>query len=119
MTKYKSPNQIRQALRAGLGRWPQRPTRFALKVLSRHQFQGVQRLLLEYAVEPGERIRAWLLAPADVDLRNRAAKRPALLCPQPHGGQFQLGKDFTIGSPRVPRIFPHQCAYALRFAQQG
>jgi dienelactone hydrolase len=119
MPKLKSRNQIRQALLAGLGRWPQRPARVALKVLARHESQGVQRLLLEYAVEPGERIRAWLLAPADVDLRYRTAKLAALLCPHPHGGQFQLGKDFTIGSPRVPRIFRQQCAYALRFAQQG
>jgi dienelactone hydrolase len=48
--------------------------------------------LVQYAVEQGERINAWLLIPADVNESN-----PAIIAIHQHGGEFYLGKSEPAG----------------------
>jgi dienelactone hydrolase len=52
------------------------------------------RTLVTYAVEPSERVRAWLLRPTG---SAPAGGRPAILAIHQHGGEFDLGKSEPAG----------------------
>ncbi len=52
-----------------------------------HQLQ-----LVQYAVEKGERVNAWLLKPAGAK-----KKYPAIIAPHQHAGEFYLGKSEPAG----------------------
>ena len=74
-----------------LGSFPDRPDP-AVETVSVTAADGFERRLLEYAVEPGERIRAYLLVPDDID-----EERPGILAVHPHAGEFDVGKSDPAG----------------------
>src|SRR5580700_2583275 len=57
----------------------------------------VVREKVTYAVEPGERVPAFVLLP-----KSGPARRPAILCHHQHGGEFQAGKDGPAGLGSEP-----------------
>ncbi len=64
---------------------------------------------IEYAVEPGERIRSFLLVPKHIE---RPA--PAIFAHHQHARQFHLGKSEVVGLAGDP-----DQAYAAELAQRG
>jgi dienelactone hydrolase len=60
--------------------------------IERVPIAGGTRELLEYAVAPGERVRAFLLLPA-----GRKRPRPGVLASHQHAGQYWLGKSEPAG----------------------
>lgn len=64
---------------------------------------------IEYDVEPGERIAAFLLVPNDA-----AAPFPAVFAHHQHAGEFDIGKSEVVGLAGDP----HQ-AYARELAERG
>ena len=67
------------------------------------------RQVIEYAVEPNERIRSFVLMPRDIE---RA--RPAIFAHHQHNNQFQWGKSEVAGLAGDPSQ-----AYAVELAQRG
>jgi len=67
------------------------------------------RQTVEYAVEPGERIRAYLCLP-----HRAAGPRPAVVCFHQHGGNRLLGKSEVVGLQGDPDL-----AYAKELAERG
>lgn len=78
-------------------------------ILERVQCEGYVRELVEYAVEPGERIRAYLLLPDDLD---RPA--PLIFAHHQHNAEFAIGKSEVVGLAGHP-----DQAYAAELAQRG
>ncbi|WP_137289146.1 alpha/beta hydrolase family protein [Natronorubrum halophilum] len=74
-----------------LGTVPDRPDP-AVETVSITAADGFERRLLEYDVEPGERVQAYLLVPDDVD-----GDRPGILAVHPHAGEFGVGKSDPAG----------------------
>ncbi|HEV8633775.1 MAG TPA: dienelactone hydrolase family protein [Chloroflexota bacterium] len=70
---------------------------------------GLVRERVTYQVEPGERVPAFLFAPA-----RRRPGRPAVLCLHQHAGQFELGKSEPAGLAGNPEQH-----YALELARRG
>lgn len=68
-----------------------------------------RRQLIEYAVEPGERIRAFLCIP-----HNIVPPAPAVFCFHQHAGNRLLGKSEVVGLASNP-----DQAYASELAQRG
>lgn len=64
---------------------------------------------IEYAVEPGERIRSYLLVP-----RNLSRPAPAIFAHHQHAREFHLGKSEVVGLAGDP-----DQAYAAELAQRG
>jgi dienelactone hydrolase len=62
-----------------------------------------------YAVEPGERVPAFVLLP-----KSGPARHAAILCHHQHGGEFQVGKDGPAGLGSDPNQH-----YALELARRG
>jgi len=62
------------------------------QVLSKKQCDGYTLFEIEYDVEPGERIRAYLLKP--LNFTNRL---PAIFCHHQHASNFELGKSEPAG----------------------
>ena len=62
-----------------------------------------------YAVEPGERVPAFVFIP-----KAGPARHPAILCHHQHGGEFQVGKDGPAGLGSDPNQH-----YALELARRG
>ncbi len=67
------------------------------------------RRTIEFAVEPGERIRAFLCLPHD-----RARAVPGIYCAHQHGGNRLLGKSEAVGLSGDPNQ-----AYARELAERG
>jgi dienelactone hydrolase len=67
------------------------------------------RELIEYAVAPGERVRAYLLIPS-----GRTRRRPGLLASHQHAGQYWLGKSEPAGLSANPMYH-----YGLELCRQG
>jgi dienelactone hydrolase len=63
-----------------------------------------------YAVEPGERVPAFVLLPK----AGPPIRRPAILCHHQHGGEFQVGKDGPAGLGSDANQH-----YALELARRG
>ena len=86
------------------------PARCALgpKVTERVHLPGIVREKVSYAVEPGERVSAYLFIPEG------AEPRPAILCIHQHHREFHLGKSEPAGLAGNPEQF-----YALELARRG
>lgn len=92
-----------------LGTVPAAPPPLAPKRLERVDLDDVVREKVTYAVEPGERVPAWLFIPA-----RGGPQFPAVLCHHQHGGQFQVGKDGPAGLGSTPDQH-----YAIELARRG
>ncbi|WP_254612490.1 hypothetical protein [Haloterrigena gelatinilytica] len=79
----------RDAILDCLGTIPDRPDP-AVETVSTTAADGFERRLVEYDGEPGERIRAYLLVPDDV---NADDEHPGVLAVHPHAGEFTVGKS--------------------------
>lgn len=73
------------------GSFPDRPNP-AVKTVSVSSAGGFERRLLESEVEPGDRIRAYLLVPDGAD-----GECPGVLAVHPHAGEFAVGKSDPAG----------------------
>jgi dienelactone hydrolase len=62
-----------------------------------------------YAVEPDERVPAFVFLP-----KSGPARHPAILCHHQHGGEFQVGKDGPAGLGSTPDQH-----YAIELARRG
>src|SRR5579859_339360 len=82
---------LREQLIPLLGRFPE-PYPLQIRVDEEQQLDGYRRQLVSYYVEPGERVRAYLLLPD-----GGAAPRPAVLAIHQHAGQYYLGKSEPAG----------------------
>jgi dienelactone hydrolase len=69
----------------------------------------VVREKVTYAVEPGERVPAFVFLP-----KAGPSRRPAILCHHQHGGEFSVGKDGPAGLGSEPNQH-----YALELARRG
>lgn len=78
-------------------------------ILEAVQCDGYVRELVEYAVEPGERIKAYFLLP---DRRNGPA--PLIFAHHQHNAEFHLGKSEVVGLVGHP-----DQAYGTELAQRG
>ena len=78
-------------------------------ILERVQCDGYVRELIEYAVEPGERIKTYFLVPDGLD---RAA--PLIFAHHQHNAEFALGKSEVVGLAGDP-----DQAYAAELARRG
>lgn len=92
-----------------LGQTPEAPPPLLPEVLERVDLGDVVREKVTYAVEPGERVPAWVFIPKD-----GVARHPAILCHHQHAGQFQVGKDGPAGLGATPDQH-----YALELARRG
>ncbi|MFN8632805.1 MAG: dienelactone hydrolase family protein [Chloroflexota bacterium] len=93
-----------------LGRWPE-PAPLDARVEERVDLADVVRERVTYAVEPGERVPAYLFVPTDVQPIER---RPAIFAHHQHAGQFHVGKSEVAGLAGNP-----EQAYALELARRG
>ena len=88
------PCELREKLKDCLGgEWPE-PCPLNTKILETEQADGFTRHLLSYEVEPGDRIKAYLLIPDGINAQNSA---PAIAIWHQHNGQFHLGKSEPAG----------------------
>jgi dienelactone hydrolase len=92
-----------------LGEVPAVAPPLAPERVERVELGDVVREKVTYAVEPGERIAAYVFIPA------RGGPRfPAVLCHHQHGGQFGVGKDGPAGLGSTPDQH-----YAIELARRG
>jgi dienelactone hydrolase len=92
-----------------MGAVPKAPPPLAPERLERVDLGGVVREKVQYAVEPGERVPAWLFVPAQ-----GGPRFPAVLCHHQHAGQFGVGKDGPAGLGSTPDQH-----YAIELARRG
>jgi dienelactone hydrolase len=86
---------------------PERRVPLDVKVLEETPLEKSVRLKVDYAVEAGDRISAWLFLP-----KEKAGRRPAVLCLHPTNRP--IGKDVVAGLGGKPNR-----AYALELAERG
>jgi len=98
---------FRRTLTRLLGRTPARAPLRA-KLLERVRLPGIVREKVSYAVEPGERVSAYLFLPEG------KGRRPAVLCIHQHHREFHLGKSEPAGLAGSS-----EQAYALELAGRG
>jgi len=98
----------RQLMRL-LGTVPDGPPPLAPEPVERVDLGDVIREKVTYAVEPGERVPAFLFLP-----KTGAGPRPAVLCHHQHGGEFEVGKDGPAGLGSTPDQH-----YAIELARRG
>ncbi len=70
-----------------------RSARPRMKTLASESRDGYECRLIEYDVEKGERVKAYLLVP---DAASRYEKRPAVLMLHDHGARFDIGKEKLV-----------------------
>jgi dienelactone hydrolase len=91
-----------------LGRTPPSAPPLAPERIETVDLGDVVREKVTYAVEPGERV------PAFVFLPKGSGRHPAVLCHHQHAGQYQVGKDGPAGLGSTPDQH-----YALELARRG
>jgi dienelactone hydrolase len=101
---------FREVMVGLLGRWPELAPLDA-RVEERVDLGDVVRERISYAVEPGERVPAYLFVPGDV---RPGERRAGVLAHHQHAGQFHLGKSEVAGLAGNP-----EQAYALELARRG
>jgi dienelactone hydrolase len=99
----------RTGLQQLLGAVPLATPPLASERVERADLGDVVREKVTYAVEPGERVPAFVLLP-----KSGPACRPAVLCHHQHAGEFQVGKDGPAGLGSDPNQH-----YALELARRG
>ena len=104
-------SSFRQTLVSLLGAWPQRVSLDAIVHERSALPDGVVRETVSYAVEPGERVPAYLFRPPSA---TTAQPQPAVFVHHQHAGQFDLGKSEPAGLAGNP-----DQACALELAQRG
>lgn len=82
--------RTRASLRALIGAAPSSVPP-APEVVGAERCEGYERLRIEYTLEPGERVAAFLLVPND------AQHAPAVFCHHQHASEFTLGKSEVVG----------------------
>ncbi|MEA2975749.1 MAG: hypothetical protein QOF19_1269 [Alphaproteobacteria bacterium] len=90
------------------GPFPQRVP-LAAVTLARIDCGRYVRETVEYAVEPDERIKAYLLLP-----RDRTGPLPAVFCHHQHASAFDIGKSEVVGLAGDP-----DQAYGVELAERG
>ena len=103
------PALDRRQLMRLLGAVPDGPPPLAPERGERVDLGDVIREKVTYAVEPGERVPAFLFLP-----KTGAAPWPAVLCHHQHGGEFDVGKDGPAGLGSTPDQH-----YAIELARRG
>jgi len=98
---------FRRTLARLLGRTPARCA-LGARVTERVRHPGIVREKVDFAVEPGERVSAYLFIPRG------AGPRPAVLCIHQHHREYHLGKSEPAGLAGDPEQF-----YALELAKRG
>lgn len=79
------------------------------KTIESEDCGSYRREKVEYSVEPGERISAYLLIP-----NGGPSARPAIFCHHQHAGNYRLGKREVVGLAGDP-----DQAYARELAERG
>src|SRR5438876_6810649 len=92
-----------------LGTVPVAAPPLAAERVERADLGDVVREKVTYAVEPGERVPAFVLLP-----KSGPPRHPAILCHHQHGGEFEVGKDGPAGLGSDPSQH-----YALELARRG
>lgn len=92
-----------------LGSTPTATPPLAPVSIERVDLGDVVREKVTYAVEPGERVPAFVLLP-----KAGPARHPAVLCHHQHAGEFHVGKDGPAGLGADPDQH-----YALELARRG
>lgn len=100
-------DRFRQTLVRLLGRTPARAA-LQPKILERVALSGFVREKVNYMVEPGQRVSAYLFLPAG------EGRHPAVLCIHQHNREYHLGKSEPAGLSGTPEQF-----YALELAKRG
>lgn len=100
---------LRQKILGCLGRMPEKTETPDVRVLEVHELGTHERRLIEYSVESGERVTAWLLVPPGLE-----GKRPAIVASHQHAGEFHLGKSEPAGLSR--NVMYH---YGLELCHRG
>ena len=95
-------SEMRRQLQACLGgAWPD-PCPLNAKVVETDKTKDFTRHLVRYEVEPGDRVKAYLLIPKGVSARKAA---PAVAIWHQHAGQYHLGKSEPAGLDGNPMHF--------------
>jgi len=92
-----------------LGTVPVEAPPLAAERLEHADLGDVVREKVTYAVEPDERVPAFVFLP-----KAGPARHPAILCHHQHGGEFQVGKDGPAGLGADPNQH-----YAIELARRG
>jgi len=92
-----------------LGAVPQTAPPLAAQRLERVDLGDMIREKVTYAVEPDERVPAFVFLP-----KSGPGRHPAILCHHQHGGEFQVGKDGPAGLGSTPDQH-----YAIELARRG
>src|SRR5436309_9348203 len=103
------PALDRRQLMRLLGTVPDGPPPLATESVERVDLGDVVREKVTYAVEPGERVPAFVFLP-----KAGPPRHPAILCHHQHGGEFHVGKDGPAGLGSDPNQH-----YALELARRG
>ncbi|HYU42273.1 MAG TPA: dienelactone hydrolase family protein [Vicinamibacteria bacterium] len=103
------PDLDRARLLRMLGDTPAAPPPLAPERLEQVDLGDVVREKVTYAVEPGERVPAFVFVP-----KAGPGPHPAILCHHQHGGEFQVGKDGPAGLGSTPDQH-----YAIELARRG
>ena len=103
------PALDRRQLMRLLGSVPDGPPPLAAEQLERVDLGDVVREKVTYAVEPGERVPAFVFLP-----KTGAPRLPAVLCHHQHAGQFEVGKDGPAGLGST-----EDQHYAIELARRG
>lgn len=91
-----------------LGPFPQK-VNLAPQVLESCEYADYIQEKVEYSVEAGERVRAFVLKP-----KGRSGRLPAVFCHHQHDGNWVIGKSEVVGLIGNPTL-----AYAKELAQKG
>jgi dienelactone hydrolase len=92
-----------------LGAVPETAPPLAAQRVERTDLGDVIREKVTYAVEPGERVPAFVFIP-----KAGPARHPGILCHHQHGGEFQVGKDGPAGLGSGPDQH-----YAIELSRRG
>lgn len=88
---YRERRRLRSRLIKLLGGFPPKCPLKA-RLIKREDMGTYIREKISFKSEPGEVVPSYMLIPKEL-----SSPSPALLCPNPHGGRFALGKDGVVG----------------------
>ena len=104
---------LRERIIGCLGKFPEKvPPALAIEGEARED--GYIKRTVSYDVEPGERVRAYLLIP---DGAAEAAEHPGILAIHQHAGQWHIGKSEVVGD--VWEIQEDMYAYGRDLVKRG